>query len=420
MKLVALLSIVFAITKLEKPTLLQGMNPTTTIGIGNSILVAGSNEDMTLSSMLVRKYDATTLGLQWAKQVPSTKGALTSRPDTACMITVGNLVYILSTERFGTDSLIQSQLVLVALDVVTGTLKSKVIVPGPKLPTVSLSIGMSIVKSNTPNKLYLTATSLMDTSKARYGYTIHKFDTSTGTIDWTRNYLPRSSVDGGSFEQALEVGTTLFVVGGLGVVSIDSATGLVTPISIPNAASFSTIASSTNGTILVSNYQVTVAIHSITKKVLYVANVPGFVRPIYPFKNTIFTAGVEAVGFNTADWKYRIGVLNTTTGSLLFPPISGSKGDSYVGASMEKNIITVLFKGTSKVGCWFFGFGCRTIDNMSIVQLNGSGKRLFPTNEDQNKLATSAVASTGASLHGAIVGKVWGISYDGGVTVWTL
>ena len=112
--------------------------------------------------------------------------------------------------------------------------------------------------------------------------------------------------------------------------------------------------------------------------------------------------------------------LHCTTGSSLFAPISGAKGDSYVGATMERNIITVLYKGTSKVGCWFFGLFCRTVDNMSIVQFNGSGNKLFPTNSDQINIASSAVASTGAYLNGAVVGKVWGVSFDGGVTVWTL
>ncbi|KAJ3305203.1 hypothetical protein HDV03_001965 [Kappamyces sp. JEL0829] len=432
MKLAVLFAAVAAVSKLEKPSLLSGMVPQSTTTTSSSILVAGIPANSASSAVLLKKLDA-SLNVVWSKDLPSPSGVIGSGLNNALfsssMLTLGTTTYLLTTDRFASDSPIQSQLAVIAVDAATGTVLSRTSIPGASVVdpstnhSVALTVATGLVASKAnPSKVYLLGSTWLDAAKSRYGYTVHRFDITTKTVDWSTNYLPSAAADGGSLEAALEVNGRLFVAGGLGLVVLDAA-GSPTPVLLPGMPMVYSLASLEPAKVLVSSYSTTAAVDTTTLQTVW-TKPGGFVRNISGGSaGSLLVARTDATSGNAA-WSVSMFALSAQTGASVFATTtvhpSGSLGsDSLVGASSENGITTLLLSGATKTGCLLFGLGCRVVPSMQLLRYNGSGQKVFPTASGDKTFVTT-IGGTGGALYGSLPGKAYGITYDGSVALWTL
>ncbi|KAI8893742.1 hypothetical protein BC833DRAFT_661415 [Globomyces pollinis-pini] len=404
MKSFLLLNVVFASLQTFSSLLLPNQLPLAASTTSNSLLVASQADDITATSYQVSKYDLATK-LIWKQTIPSFAKTGFNRPVDVQEVGQNCIAFGVEMENSSYQANIH------ILSATNGTIIKRFGIETPKIfepslnRTVSVISGSKLLTSPTTNTIYILITSLMNLDRAAYGYTIVKLDLKELKIEWNVNYQSKLP-DGGSLEDAIEKDGQLWVVGGAGIIRIDSKTSAITEVTQSDITNPYRVVDH-NTFITISNFS-TAAAYTPMMELKWVSDKAGFMQ-----RNAkeLWYSKTNALSGNPADWTVKIGMLSQTGKNKWEIEYKSIEGVQEYGFAPKGSSAYILIAGKTKYGCVLGKFFCKWKKDSRLVLVNENGK-IVSENVDTS-------GTLGPHLFAWTEGHYWALDLNGNVVSWT-
>jgi hypothetical protein len=251
---------------------------------------------------------------------------------------------------------------------------------------------------------------------------------STQTIDWTTNFVSADG-EGGTVEDAIEVGSYLWVASNDGLSRLDLATGVRVDETMPAGATMPgykliPFQEGNKAYVLLSGYHIVSCIDVDTLQVRWTRNGVGILQPDSLFgpasssdTSLVWFARnvIPSTGGSTSEWDVEAGVLSTATGAVQWKYTykSGGKNnliDNMVGfyQHAQGSALRVMEEGQVQTGYWFW----RRTTNVV---------RLLTFDHDTRSVSSAVtIEKLGAPSEYVGEGSVsWGTLYSGAAVKYT-